>query len=304
MPLVISPCTNRKTLSAGARASGLFPGALEAVGSDWLAALAGSPETTAAGRLYQGRSHGASSDAAGMAGATHLIVSAGLGLVSTRTEVPSYAASVIEGPDCLISRMTDATDAVAWWCWLQANSPFSESLAAHVQASDGPILIGLPQAYLAMVTPELLDLGGKARSRIRLFTAAPVGGPLAALRMPYDARLDGPQSDCAGTRSDFAARALLHFCRKVLPKTPDEGVEGHRSAVEAALANWKPATVRIGARKDDDELRLIIDAHWDAQKGHVARLLRVLRDDLGIACEQRRFARLAQSIRRERAVVQ
>src|SRR3546814_1067715 len=102
----------------------------------------------------------------------------------------------------------------------------------------GPLLVALSEAYIEMLAPELIALPSDDLARVRIFTASPAArmpDALRPLRMPYDNRLDGPDSPCPGTLNDFASRALAHFVgfgRGTVPQASlDADVEAVRSAI-------------------------------------------------------------------------
>jgi hypothetical protein len=53
-------------------------------------------------------------------------------------------------------------------------------------------------------------------------------------------------------------------------------------------------------RKMDDELEALISAHWERFSGSSTRLLRFLRDEAKVACEQSRFKSLWHLVRDRR----
>ena len=303
MGSIITACTKKKAGTAEACISSHAPGVIDAVGSQWITALNATSRRVCAADLYQGGSHAESRRAAKVADYPHYIVSAGLGLISAKADVPNYKASVLAGEDDVLAVLSDGTDAGTWWRWLQSRSPFALSLASVIAASDGPCLIALPQAYLAMVKSEILSLPSPLLQRVRIFSGSPAPAVLADLQMPYDERLDGAKSPYKGTRSNFAARAVRHFANSVLPGHEAAGAKDHASAVKAAMAGWPHPVRTVGKRKTDAELREILTTHWDVMDGRSTRMLRMLRDDLGIACEQGRFAGLVRSLRAEREKV-
>lgn len=303
MGSIITACTKKKAGTAEACVSCLDAGEIGTVGDQWLAVLSSASKLVSASSLYQGGSHAESRHAARDAGYSHYIISAGLGLIAADAKVPNYQASILAGEDDVLARISDGTDAAAWWRWLQVRSPFSRSLASVIAASDGPCLIALPQAYLAMIQSEILSLPPPLLQRVRLFSGSPAPVALADLQMPYDERLDGAKSPHKGTRSNFAARAVRHFANSVLPGHETAGARDHASAVEAAIDGWPRPVRTVGQRKTDAELREILTTHWDVMDGRSTRMLRMLRDDLGIACEQGRFAGLVRSLRTEREKV-
>src|SRR5690606_38494001 len=101
---------------------------------------------------------------------------------------------------------------------------------------------------------------------------------------------------------DFAQRAARHFAETIVRASPGGSIEDHAGMVREALAKWQFPTVFERARLDDDSLLELIRTHWEEAGGKSGRLLRVLRDDLHVACEQGRFAALARRVRQERAL--
>lgn len=301
MGTIITSCTKKKIGDVQVSVSTLAPGKISSVGNRWVAALKAIEASTPASKLYQGGSHAESRRAAIGSGFSHFIVSAGLGLISAEVAVPNYAASVLTGDDDVLARLQDA-DAAEWWHWLQGHSPFARSLESQLTANDGPCLVALPKAYLAMIASYLLALPGPLLARVRIFSGSRAPAALAHLQMPYDDRLDGIDSPYKGTRSNFAPRAMRHFALNLLPSCDGHSAAQHHAAVAAALADWRRPTRTLGQRKTDAELRDILRANWEAMEGRSTRMLRLLRDNLGIACEQSRFAGLVRDLRAEQGI--
>jgi hypothetical protein len=208
--------------------------------------------------------------------------------------------TVVAGDDSVMARIENSSSPAEWWGWLNSHSPFATSLLGAIAATDGLVLVALPGAYLAMVEADLLALPEALRQRLRIIQrGSAIREMLRPWTLIYDDRLEAGSAH-SGTRSDFSARAACHFVEQILPGIEGADVCTHNEAVEAALSAWTAPLVRLGARRSDEELRDIIALHWDAAGGKTTRLLRILRDDLGIACEQGRFARLVGAIRAER----
>ena len=301
MTIVITSCTNRKRkpVAHARHISDLAPAPLTDLASAWAQRLDAADERFSAASIYGGRAFQEASTAARALAARLLVVSAGLGLIDASNAVPPYACTVLVGAaDSVAARVTGPYETGAWWAALRTASPFARPLADFVADDDGPILAALSDAYLAMIAAEMLALPDAVLTRLRIFTRTPPSRIASALRpyvMPYDDRLDGPDSVVRGTRSDFAGRALRHFV--------DLGVTGSMAmdaaAVEAALAGWRLPAKHDRARHDDAALLDLIREHWASVGGSSSRLLRLFRDDLGIACEQSRFAALARQVRGE-----
>jgi hypothetical protein len=180
-------------------------------------------------------------------------------------------------------------------------------LAAATPHHRGPILISLPANYLDMIADELLELPVRSRARLRIFTLSPSSGLPEGLRpyvLPYDHRFDGEDAPVPGTRSDFAQRALGHFVDAVLSKHPGGDFDGHAELVENLLAGFRPQRTQQRARLADQEISSIIHRHWKDAHGQSSRMLRLLRDDLGVACEQSRFRNLFRAAKNKRECAQ
>lgn len=303
MSLIIAACSNRKRPTAEISAASLSAGTIDAVGGEWFERLAPLPRKPAV-ELYCGRSVRDVERAAQVIGADLLFASAGLGWVRANEAVPSYGMTVVAGNDNILSRINSPASSAVWWQWLTSNSPFSISLAEVANATDGLVLVALPQPYLVMVEADLLKLPETIRHRLRIVQRrGSVLDGLAPWTLTFDDRLEGSDSH-KGTRSDFTARAACYFVEHVLPGREQDDVDAHEAAIQATLSSWTARSMRVGARRSDNELRQIIDQHWDVAGGRTTRLLRILRDDLGIACEQGRFARLVSAMRAERESTQ
>ncbi len=74
------------------------------------------------------------------------------------------------------------------------------------------------------------------------------------------------------------------------------------------LSHLSPLTApakRVGRRATDEEIKAAIAAHYEAVGGQSSQMLRKLRDELGLACEQSRFRNLFKGVvqmRREEGV--
>lgn len=307
MTLVITTCTNRKRkrVSDGLRASAIPQAPIADVATDWVARVSAAVDLFPARDVYGGRSFQEALRAADLLAARLLIVSAGLGFVWADTRVPPYACTVLaDAPDSIASRIAGDYTAVAWWLALGGASPFSQSLKAVVAATDGLICAALSETYIEMIADDLCALPAKDLTRLRLFTRAQLNRVAPTLRpfvMPYDDRLDGLDSPVRGTRGDFAGRALCHFAESIVSEGDTRPAAEHGAAVAAALDGWRMPARFDRKRLDDASVLTLVREHWDAERGSTARLLRHLRDGLGVACEQGRFADLARQVRGEKA---
>lgn len=286
---IVVPCASRKRVAprTDARAISLVEGSQAALEVAWIRRLADLPQQMAAGQLYMGRGFALGANAARISGAPLYVISAGLGLVHAERQVPSYGMTVgADGIDAIRGRSVDAFNPRSWWSAVRT-SAFSIDWADAFRG-DGAVLIALTRAYAEMIVDDLLELPEAHRMRLRLFglaLPATVPNGLAPCVMPYDERLD---QMLKGTRTDFAQRALSHFVANV---PPGQDRDADREAVLRMLAQHVTPERIERPRLGDDEIVAAIAKHLRSVTG-IGRILRKLRDDDGIACEQRRFTRL------------
>lgn len=306
MTLVITTCTNRKRkpVSGALHVSDLPPAEMLDFASEWAGRLSAELTLFPASQIYGGRAFQEATAAAEILHGRLMIVSAGLGLISGEARVPPYSCTVlVDAPDSVGARVSGEFSLPKWWQALSSVSPFQESLEAAAEEHQGLVCAALSGSYVAMIANDLLSLPDDMRARLRIFTRTPLTKLAAELRpfvMPYDDRLDGLDSPLRGTRNDFAGRALRHFAEHVTSDGDLRSAAEHAAAVSAALEGWRMAERFDRLRYDDDAMLALIRLHWDSEQGSTARLLRSFRDNLGVACEQGRFADLARTVRSER----
>lgn len=307
MTVIIAACTNRKRIRpATDLMAGTLPSApLDELARIWTERLRSAEGLIPAGQLYAGRGPAIAARLSRELPAQLKFVSAGLGVVDAAEPVPAYDLTVAPSADGIGGRIASVgtLDPADWWALITARSPFGGTLRQTLQAAgDSLVLLALPGIYLGMLARELGSLSAKERARIRIFTGANgrfVPPQAAGLVMPYDARLDGPDSSIAGTRSDFPMRALAHFADTIL-SAGHANADSHAQAVRQALNGWRIPAMQARARYSDDELRALVSQHWEEARGQSGRMLRLFRDELGIACEQARMSRLVADVRNRR----
>jgi hypothetical protein len=246
--------------------------------------------------VYQGRSIADTAAAASYLRSKWYIVSAGLGLVRSDKQVPAYECTVAAGSDlgCRL-KLSGATEA-DWWNALTA--PQSRSLSRLIART--PTLLALPGSYLRMVHDDLARVPVSKVGQLRVFTSTAgaqfVPDHLAICVMPYDDRLESVPN-YAGTQSDFAQRALRHFVETLGAATLP--LEKARAKVSGALARRPRRPRSMGLRMSDDDIQQVLTAQWSRHGGRSTRLLRYLRDEACISCEQKRFRRLWRELATE-----
>jgi hypothetical protein len=304
VPLVITTCTNRKRkpVPYHLQMRALSSAQMADVAADWCGRLRKAVVLHPASDIYGGRGFREAEAAASLLDARLMVVSAGLGLIDAVRSVPPYASTILHGvPDGVPARVKGGFSASGWWAAISAGSPFSVSLRRAADDHPGLILAALSDAYIEMVSADLLSLPEAARARLRLFTRASIKRVPPELRssvMPYDDRLDGPDSRIQGTLGDFASRALHHFAKNIALAQDTRSESEHAAAVEGLLGGQRlPEKIRR-VRYDDAAMLDLIRSRWDDPEG---RSLRRFRDEFNVACEQGRFRALTGVVRAERA---
>jgi hypothetical protein len=295
--VVVTNCTQRKSGRGGIDLVKL-PDVhdVEGLAVAWQRLVAGALPAALAQSLYQGRSIVDTAAAAAYLGSPWYVVSAGLGLVRADQPVPTYECTVAAGSELSVRLKTAGATTANWWNAITAEQPrpLSRLIARF------PTLLALPSSYLRMIHDDLARVSVAKAGQLRIFTSTAgaqfVPQHLAGCVMPYDDRLEAVR-DYAGTRSDFAQRALRHFVEALgatsLP------LEEARAAVSDALAHRSRRQRTIGTRMSDGEIQRVLRAQWARHTGSSTRLLRYLRDEARISCEQKRFSRLWQALAAE-----
>lgn len=296
---VITICSNRKRapIPPGLHAATLPAGSADEVAAAWAERLQDAAAVAAAREVYCGRAFREAEAAARACGAKLQVISAGLGLVSADTSIPAYGLTLSASQaDGVLRKTSDGPS--AWWSALRGASPYNEAL----RDNEGLILAALPAPYLAMVAAEWSRWPERRLDRLRLFCKERPQGhaaKLAAYWMPYDDRLEVSGPGYAGTQTDFAQRALRHFVEQVgvSQRPPDEDAARVKGALVGLAAPEKPERTRL----DDTAVTALIHEHWEAVGGRSGHMLRRLRRELGVACEQSRFKTLFHSVAAARA---
>lgn len=300
--LIITNCTNRKRVADVATlcARELSTGSVKQVADRWARKLRTQQTPNMARDTYCGRGFGEALRAAVLLDAKFLVVSAGLGLVDAETFIPRYSATISAGnEDSVLQKLNNGT-AHSWWVALNEASPFSTPLNT---AEFDIVLIGLPQPYFALVQSALEALPLREQMKLRLFlrtSASSLPASLRAALMPYDGRLDSPLGPLPGTLGDFAQRALRHFAEFVLVGNEGMDTASHASVVETHLHSLGIPDRPTGQKASDEHISELIMANWEKVEGRSTLMLRLLRDTLLVACEQKRFQALFYNVKAKR----
>ena len=301
MPIVVASCTARKRGSKDAVT--ITPDMMGLTLGDtvenWRKAVALRVAERSAGDLYSGRSVTEVHRAVGLSKSQLFFVSAGMGLVAAQDKIPAYDISPAKPNGGLAAALSHHQSSPAdWWSCVSSNG-LSRLIRQH---KDQQILVALPSTYLKMVALDLARVNPGDLERLSIFTshfgASEVPEFLRSTVMPYDDRLESV-SEYAGTRADFPQRALRHFVQEL--RGPHETSRESRLRVEQSLVGYGLREVPVRQRLGDAQVKALIRGRWKSCQGHSSRLLRALRDEELVACEQGRFANLWREVRDELA---
>jgi hypothetical protein len=288
--LVVTNCTNRKrpAPTRDLMARSLAMGDAISVARAWWERVEATLDHARARDVYKGRAFAEAVRVAEVLDTQIWIVSAGLGLFNADDAIPSYSLTISPGFEDTVLYKANCTPQ-AWW----------RALSSIGRRSDWPdadlVLLALSGPYLAMVAPDLSNWPQDRRDRLRIFSGASPADIDSSLRsqvMPYDGRLDDRKGPIRGTQADFAQRAMRHFAETVLPASRGASTAEHLAAVETALSGLRKPERPDRTKLPDAEIIELIQEHWMAVGGRSGRMLRRLRDELGVACEQGRFKSL------------
>lgn len=265
---------------------------------------AGESKLQLAADLYGGRSMSEAKRAADILGAPLHIVSAGHGLLRAKDGIPPYDVTVSPAPSNVLHRglMRLGGSPADWWDALIGAFGKQRSLGQLLAgAPQSLVLLAVPSVYLTLLTQELANLSDDAVKRLRILTsshgASTLSDRLQQAVMPYDERLEG-LATFAGTRTDFPQRALHHFVAVLAGHSLPHDLARER-VCEAMEALRKPILPER-QRKTDEEIIALLMQNWSRFNGSATALLRFLRDEALVACEQSRFRSLRQQLLTER----
>ncbi|SEI52245.1 hypothetical protein [Paraburkholderia diazotrophica] len=302
-PTILTNCTGRKRAKGTAisLSTVTLGNTLDGVALNWAEAVKSAPPNHVAEELYAGRSFAEAKRVSAALGASLRIVSAGLGIVSAEERIPNYDLTVGSGHNSLATVLTGfSASASDWWSALTLQFDTPRTLRSALRdADDVLVMLALPASYLNLIVNELAALPARQVNRLRIFTSS-YGRTILppAVRhtaMPYDDRLE--TSRLPGTRTDFPQRALRHFVEDLSGHELDLCVAAKVVAESMHQLNKRPVPVRT--RMSDHEIAALIRENWSRFQGASTQLLRYLRDEASVACEQRRFRDIWSHVKNE-----
>lgn len=297
--LIVTTCSAGKRCRRPLSAKSLRRGKLSDTAAAWTERLRRESALVPASQLYKGRAFRMALEASEIGAADLAILSAGLGYVRSERAIPGYDLTIRPtGPGSIAPKIIDGLDPGRWWTAVK-KGPFSSSPVTDAKQRSR-VLVCLSKAYADMVERDLIVISRIDGLELRIFGLSLVDHLDAALKpyvMPYDERLE--LLGRPGTRVDFPQRALLDFVTNVLPDS-DGNLEADKRAVTARLAPFvlsRPA--RKQRRLPDQDIRALIADLIPKLGSGSTRILRHLRDVEQVSCEQSRFARIFNEVKRK-----
>ena len=300
MALIITACTNRKRYAPAEnlKAENLPRGTLEQTVNLWIECAQAEGSRYLAKDLYIGRAIKDSLKAATLFKTEPYIMSAGMGLVKPDDKVPSYDLTVQPGSSNSIqSKIVEPIFPNEWWDELTLQFKTPTPIAKLVDENPQEIiLIACAEIYAQLIDKDLKTLKHDDIKRVRIFGPQhpeKLSEQIREIIMPYDYRFDGPDGPLRGTRTDFGQRALLHFSQEIWPKIPlIKANQDHHNKIKALMSNMRQPEKVSRTSLSDTEIIELVPNMWERANGKSSLMLRVLRDQELVACEQGRFASL------------
>ena len=300
----ITTCTNRKKPPAveSLLCRTLPCGEMAIVAKEWISRVQNAPHEHLAHSLYCGRGFSESLSAARIASTDLWVISAGLGLVLSSEMIPSYSLTIASGADDSIKgRIRSDFNPSGWWNAINSFSGRSISKLINNDPDKSLFLISLTQPYAPLILNDLLELTPESLTRVRIvgiICSKNMPEQLQNICMPYDGRIND-QRCFPGTMSDFAQRSAYHFVKNIWNVYGHQNAKDDSEAIIDILNRLEAPIVPCRKKLSDEDVRNEIIFNWDRAEGHSNRMLRVLRDDLQVACEQKRFSILFNQVKEE-----
>jgi hypothetical protein len=222
------------------------------------------------------------------------VISSGLGLLFSRDHIPSYNLTIKTGSsDSILNKVVgNQFDLGKWWTGINfRNKP--NPVTNLIRSMKGKIVIfAISSTYWPLIENDLANLSKSELKNVRItgIPASCLPGPMKANVLPYDQRFDGPDSPIPGTKSDYAQRTCVHYLKFVLPNT---SLANDRENVRRLMEKLKPRIIIRRQRRSDEQIITHLTKRMKCELSITsAQMLRYLRDDIEISCEQRRFSRL------------
>ena len=304
--VLITPCTNRKRCNNGESTIGidLLPREnQDAVTTAWINLVRQSASRVRAEQLYAGRGFSEAIATLESGNVELWVISAGMGLINKDKEIPRY--NLTTSSSVMQNIQQTITDGVfchkTWWDKINQSLNNGFTINGLIQKyRDHLIVLTLSSEYLKLVIEDLKQIKDEDLHRLRILglsTKDLLPKKIKDYWMPYDYRFDGPSGPLRGTKSDYPQRTARHFIQSILTQLPNKDASTHRQAVVDFISTCQPQPRVTRAKEDDKGIKERILMRWADANGNSSRMLRIIRDEELIQCEQSRFARIFNSIK-------
>ena len=293
--IIITNCTHRKrSLGAVVCARDVLADnrshkSIRDAANLWYRAVLAAKDRSPMEMTYSGRSFSEARWVADHLGADLYVVSAGLGLLQPQSVIPNYNLTVSGGAGSIQPLLAQyAVEPSNWWTALTTATGCTNPVQSLTKANSvSRIFLALPAAYIQLIRNDLEGIPKDQAHKLRILSS-PLGiraipENLIECVLPYDERLEGI---FPGTRTDFPQRALRHFVTTFPPDLPSH--QAKRGVTNTMSAAIRP-TIPLRIRRTDAQIIALLCSEWDRFNGSSTRLLRFLRDEALVACEQSRF---------------
>ena len=300
---IITNCSKRKKQKApqGLMATNLKPGTLGQVSNEWAKNVNESTLSEFAAKdQYVGRSFKEVKKIEQVQKFDWYIISAGLGLIPSEKEIPSYDLTITNGSSNSIVQKLKCNSGISDW-WKKVNEVFEQGsfpIAELIdQNKDTLFLIALTKSYFNMISVELNKIHDN--SYIRLFgyiDSNNLDPSIKRFFLPYNSSFDGPDSENIGIKNDFPRRVMRHYVEQVITQLDEPDFEKEAKIVEEYLSIKAPP-IKLNNKKFADEYIIgkIKEYNRETYPSH-RKLLKHFRHELGIACEESRFKTLFREV--------
>ena len=300
--LILSSCSSTKLSPLDPRLSAqtMRTKRIDPFAREWVKRVSTAPAVARAADLYGGPGIAAALAAAKRLSCPAYFVSAGMSLIPASRRLPSYDLSVSHPASCPPAVATGAATPADWWRALNAAMGREAPIASLVRRSKEIVLLALPEAYVRMVSDDLMSLSPVQREKLRLIVAKNTRLPedLEHCAIRYDGRLAGLADAPRGANAYFSQRALGHFAGLLVRhRLRPADIATHRNWVQADLSRAEQVMLPKRAQQSDADVARWIQTADRAQIRSVSALLKRLRED-GLACEQKRLRSIVELSRK------
>lgn len=229
------------------------------------------------------------------------VLSAGYGLLHADETVVPYAASFAPGEDSIQNlKWRDSVPALHrpryWWDWVNQREGGEGLVRFLGNKGDTIYLFVLSQEYYAALEHELLELIGSGRNVILISAglyrqrnkAAPMVRPHI---LPFSDRFKQVDPYLNKVNVTLNVRLAKWLIANFAEKLTD-GVDVLAPIVQEIADSVPDPERKPVNRMTDEEVLAFIGKHFGPKHDSATKLLRKLRDEEGLSCEQKRFGSL------------